>query len=440
MDKRLVLGLFLSLCAALVARAEPPRVVSATPDNGQTDVDPATRQITIVFDQPMNHDAWSIVGGGPTFPKVLGKPKWTDDRTIVLAVKLEADHDYWLSINSDRFTNFRNRQGEAAVPYPIAFSTAAAKGAAIVSPQTNRKAIEELRRAIDQDYSYRELHKLDWDNLFVEYGPRLEQARSPAAFARHAAAMLAANKDMHVLVKVGERTYPTHRPHAAVNFNPATLSPLVPQFKQHNNVVATGRFDDGIHYILIATWGMRDTGALEPAFAALADARDAKGLILDVRPNSGGDESLAQQFAGCFIDQPRTYSKNTIRKDGEWLGPFDRIVQPNKARPSYRGPVVVLMGPQNMSSCESFLLMMRQVGGCKLVGARSYGSSGNPKPVELSNGVTVLLPSWQDMLPDGSLLEGIGVLPDVEVKTDAETLKRTDAVLAEALKILRGNR
>ena len=54
----------------------------------------------------------------------------------------------------------------------------------------------------------------------------------------------------------------------------------------------------------------------------------------------------ARQIAGCFVDAPKVYSKNTIREDGQWLGPFDRLVEPNHAGPAYRGKVVVLIGRQ----------------------------------------------------------------------------------------------
>src|SRR5690349_16790321 len=72
-------------------------------------------------------------------------------------------------------------------------------------------------------------------------------------------------------------------------------------------------------------------------------------------------------------------------------------------------------GPRCVSSNESFLLMMRTVPGCKLIGARSRGASGNPKPTELPNGVTVYLSSWRDLLPDGTCFEGVGIAPDIDV-------------------------
>lgn len=427
------------LMSALLVRADPPRVVSASPDNGQTDVNPATKQLRIVFDQPMDPGGWSIVGGGPNFPKLIGKPRWVDDRTLVVDVQLKADQDYALSINNPTFTNFRNVQGEPAVPYPIAFTTAATGAGAAAASEANRESVRQLREAIDREYSYRDLRGVDWDKLFSEYTPKLERAATPRAFARLTASMLSAAKDMHIVVRADDATFPTHRPNAGVNFNPQTLARTVTNLAG-DGPVATGRFEDGITYVLISTWAPRDPKVLESAYDAIANADAAKGLIIDVRPNSGGDELLARAFAGCFVDAPKVYSTNTIRRDGQWHGPFDRVVEPNAQRRAYRGPVVVLMGPQNMSSCESFLLMMRQVPDCKLVGARSYGSSGNPRPHELANGVTVLLPSWKDMLPDGTPLEGVGVAPDIEVATDAAALRRGDPVLDAALKITRSER
>ena len=99
--------------------------------------------------------------------------------------------------------------------------------------------------------------------------------------------------------------------------------------------------------------------------------------------------------------------------------------------------VAVLMGQANVSSAEAFLQMMNQVPGCTLVGERSYGSSGNPQPVDLGNGVTAFLPSWKAMFPDGTPLEGKGIEPDIAVKATEAELRDRDPVLEAALKALR---
>jgi C-terminal processing protease CtpA/Prc len=59
-------------------------------------------------------------------------------------------------------------------------------------------------------------------------------------------------------------------------------------------------------------------------------------------------------------------------------------------------------------------------------------------PHDLGNGVTVYLSSWEDQLPDGTVLEGRGVKPDIIVKTKTDQLENADPVLEAARKYLRG--
>jgi carboxyl-terminal processing protease len=437
---------FTLVAAALhaAALAEPPKVVKASPDDGDLNVDPAkTTELRIEFDQPMDTaGGYSIVGGGDSFPEVPAKPKWAGDRTLVLPIRLRPDHDYNLSINSDRFTNCRSAAGEAAVPYPIAFSTASDPAAPAPDEQTlrrNRAAVGALRRAIDQDYAYRDLRGVDWDARFKDATPRLERAPTPGSFARAAAALLSAAKDLHVWLKSGDTTVGSYQRRVTPNFNPRVLPTLVPNLKQHGTTTLTGRFDDGVVYVAVGTWEKREPAALEAVFDAIKAAAEAKApaVIVDVRPNAGGDELLARELAGCYVTGPKVYSKNTIRAGGKTSEVFERVVKPSPNRAAYRGRVVVLMGRANMSSCESFLLMMKQAPDCTLVGEPSFGSSGNPKPHDLGNGVTAYLSSWTDMAPDGTPVEGKGVQPDVPVKTAPGDFAAGDSVLAEALKVAR---
>jgi C-terminal processing protease CtpA/Prc len=95
------------------------------------------------------------------------------------------------------------------------------------------------------------------------------------------------------------------------------------------------------------------------------------------------------------------------------------------------------MGPRCLSSNESFLLMMKQVPHCTLVGERSYGSSGNPKPHRLANGVMVKLPSWKALRPDGTCFEKEGISPDILVPAPPAAFANGDPVLVAALRALK---
>lgn len=437
-----VVAAFLILPFAATANAAPPKVVKAVPDHGDTDVDPALTQITIEFDQDMTPDSFSVCGGGPTFPEVVDKPVWKWPRTFVINVRLQPDHGYDLSINCSGAVNFRNAAGESAAIYPISFHTRAAtvRETKRLTSKDNVAAIEECRRLIDEAYSYRNLRTVNWNKQFRRYTTKLKKAKTPAEFARTAAKLLAPAKDLHMWLQVERISFPTFQRRYKPNYNLKLLPQIVPQWNDHNPVVSTGRFDDGITYILINSWGSNNPSDLEPAFSALSAASPDKGVIVDVRPNSGGAEPLALEFAGCFVREPATYSQSsfrTKRKKSGFAKPAQRVVEPNKARPAFKGPVVVLMGKGVMSSCESFVLMMRHGAKAPLIGDTTYGSSGNPKPHDLGNGVTLVLPSWKDMQPDGTVIEGKGIDPDIRVKPAKADFKTSDPVIEAAIKELK---
>ena len=101
-----------------------PKVVSMTPANGSTDVDPDLREIRIVFDRPMKDKSWSVVGGGPAFPELVGKPSYNKERTVLtVCVKLKPEWEYHLMLNSDRFHGFQSEDGVPLEPVDVKFTT-----------------------------------------------------------------------------------------------------------------------------------------------------------------------------------------------------------------------------------------------------------------------------------------------------------------------------
>ncbi|MFA5251584.1 MAG: S41 family peptidase [Phycisphaerae bacterium] len=421
-----------------------PKVINTVPENGSQDVNSNLRQIRIVFDQDMDQGGYSICGGGPNYPEKIGDPRWVNKRTIVMQVKLVPDHTYQLSINCQSYRNFKNTKGESAEPYPIEFRTGSGKEGAkadTLNIADNNEAIEELRKAIDEKYSYRDLRKVDWDRLFDRYSRAMKVTKTPEAFAEAAAEMLANAEDMHIWFKVGDKNVKGgFKRRVTQNSDMNVLEKSVRGWQKRSDAVFTGQFNDGIGYILIDSWARERKQALEEAYKAIEKFANAPGLIIDVRSNSGGSEPLAEEFAGCFIDEPKVYARHVyrnVREPGGFTKPNNRVLEPSEGRPKYRGKIAVLTGPVNMSSCEAFLLMMKQAPGCKLIGDKSYGSSGNPKPTELGNGVTVFLPSWKAMRPNGTCFEGEGIAPDILIKTTETEFKSRDAVLEAALKWLR---
>lgn len=434
------------VCAwGAAARGEPPRVVAAWPDLGETGIDPATEVLRIEFDRDMDtRGGMSLCGGGPSFPTITGRARWESPRVVLVPIALEPSHAYELSINCPAARNFRSAAGEPAEITPLVFSTGPAGGARMGLPLTeeqNAGAVRALRAAIDERYAHRDVRLVDWDALFEAHSAALRSAKTRGQFAREAARMLSAARDVHLGLRVGAARVGTFSPMQPPNCDARTLARMVPGWAAANETVTTGVFEDGVAYLMIAAW--TDEEALGPALEFLERHADAPGVIIDVRTNGGGDELAARRLAACFVDEPAVYARNAYRDPaapGGWTALLDRVIEPAEEGPRYRGPVAVLMGPACMSSNESFLQMMRTSPRAMLVGEPSYGSSGNPKPVDLGNGVTVLAPSWRDELPDGTPLEGRGVRPDIGVRARPGEFASGDPVLEAGLRAVRRER
>ncbi len=126
--------LIVALFAGLVlnaARADevtldsvPPVVIKTVPEAGTDDVDPMTTEIKVTFSKDMQDGSWSwSTLSKESFPEINGKPKYADKRTCVLPVKLEPGKTYSIWVNSEKYTNFKDPDGHAAVPYLLVFRT-----------------------------------------------------------------------------------------------------------------------------------------------------------------------------------------------------------------------------------------------------------------------------------------------------------------------------
>jgi RNA polymerase sigma factor (sigma-70 family) len=105
--------------------AYPPIVLKTVPPTGATDVDPGLIEIRVTFSKEMQDGSWSWVQlSKETFPETKGRPHYEKDkRTCVLPVKLEPGKTYAISVNSQRFANFRDTDDNRAIPYMLLFRT-----------------------------------------------------------------------------------------------------------------------------------------------------------------------------------------------------------------------------------------------------------------------------------------------------------------------------
>jgi RNA polymerase sigma-70 factor (ECF subfamily) len=103
----------------------PPVVVKTVPQSGDTQVDPATKEIQVTFSKKMGDGSWSWVQiSRETFPEAAGKIHYQEDgKTCAMPVKLQPGRTYVVWLNAPKFQNFRDENGQSAVPYLLVFET-----------------------------------------------------------------------------------------------------------------------------------------------------------------------------------------------------------------------------------------------------------------------------------------------------------------------------
>lgn len=424
--------------ACQVLAQDAPRVVSLEPANGSEVDAAATKRLVVEFDRTMDPTGHSFCGGGPTFPRVLGRPKWESDRRIVLEVELQPDREYRLGINCAGSTNTRSTEGVAVVPVVWTFTTLpAVLRPAAEQRQRNEQALAELQRRLPERYSYHDLRVQDWPALVRQHEPAILDARTDRGWAIATAKMLAACGDLHLSLQLGEQRFWTATRNVDPLFRRERLDLHVTVEPAGRQVLA-GRSADGIGYLLVGAW----TADVDPERigAAIVDLADTKAMVIDVRPNGGGDELRARQVAAWFVDGEKVYARHRtrVRAGPDGFGPVqERRLVGNGEDRRYDRPIAVLTSRWVMSSNESFVLMLKQAKDCTVVGQPTFGSSGNPQPFELGNGVIVHAPSWEDLSLDGRSIEGVGIAPDVLVDCTAADFERDDPILRRALEVLR---
>lgn len=115
----------ISSAEEITLKEVPPVVVKTVPEAGSDDVDPGVTEIRVTYSKEMADGSWSwSTLSEDSFPEISGEPKYADDkRTCILPVKLKAGKTYAIWLNSQKFHNFKDADGRAAVPYLLVFKT-----------------------------------------------------------------------------------------------------------------------------------------------------------------------------------------------------------------------------------------------------------------------------------------------------------------------------
>lgn len=184
--------------------------------------------------------------------------------------------------------------------------------------------------------------------------------------------------------------------------------------------------ENGIGYIRFNTF---HEDLIPDMVQAVDDMRDAPGIIIDLRGNPGGDPTTAEQLAAQFLAGQVSFGSFRIRD-----GSIPRMVE---GKNIYTGPLVILIDALSFSGSEYFASNMQAIERAVIIGERSPGGLTGMNITRLPNDALLGYPVVQLITPDGRVLEGYGVIPDIPVDLDrGQLLKGVDAQLQAAIQYI----
>ncbi len=204
----------------------------------------------------------------------------------------------------------------------------------------------------------------------------------------------------------------------------SALGPVLPPFFLE---FESRLLNDGIAYIRFNNF--------HPALAAdvieaIESMHNTSGLIIDLRGNSGGQMDVTKAIARQLITERTLFSLLTTRN-----GHSELVLQPEQH--AYGGPLVILVDALSLSASEHFAAGLQAISRAAIVGERSPGNLLGGNLMQLPNDTAFIYPVVQISTPDGTVLEGRGVIPDIDVALDRTLLlEGVDSQLEAAIEYI----
>lgn len=209
-----------------------------------------------------------------------------------------------------------------------------------------------------------------------------------------------------------------------------TITKYVTRDEIKIKTVKTKKLENNITYIKITSFISLETAS--EFKKALSEAKDASGVIIDVRGNYGGLLTNAIYISNMFLEQGNIVS--IVNRNGE-KDNFD-------AQSDYymtKKPAIVLVDEASASASEIFSGALKDNHRAKLVGERTFGKGKVQMIQKLvdDSGINITVAKY--LTPAGIDIDHKGVKPDYFVKTDSQDYFKShkeDLCLSKAIELL----
>lgn len=300
---------------------------------------------------------------------------------------------------------------------------------------------------INENYCFLGYKNIDWDKIYEEYRPRVENAKDQFEFFDIMSNLVDVLRDGHSAIvsnfdKHGSNyaVEPNGEPSPKDYISSDVVAGYLLKRRVTKNNFVYGFIEQGDRKLAYLAYpdfsvelGDEDLEYIAPLI------NEADGLIVDVRNNSGGAAIYGLSFAARFFSE-QTLVGYTARKNGagydDFTSPSEINIEPSATNNWSDKPTMLLVNRGVYSTTNLVACALKLAPNVTLVGGRSGGGGGLPETYYLPNGWVLVLPS--NVIYDTQLqhIEN-GIEPDVEIHISTEDKnKEKDTILEKAIELL----
>ncbi len=175
----------------------------------------------------------------------------------------------------------------------------------------------------------------------------------------------------------------------------------------HVKTVAGKMIDDRLGYIKISNFSENTGDEFKSTLEELQSA-GMKGFILDMRQNPGGVITSCIEIAKELV--PAGTIASVIKRDG------DKEVYESEL-PAAKFPIVILIDRNSASAAELLSGALQDTKAALVVGETSYGKGSVQTLIPMAHEDGLKLTIAKYYTPSGKCIDGVGITPDVEIKS-----------------------
>ncbi|MBI5118422.1 S41 family peptidase [Candidatus Poribacteria bacterium] len=179
--------------------------------------------------------------------------------------------------------------------------------------------------------------------------------------------------------------------------------------------VKSRMLESNIGYIRLVEFSERTASELHKAIIDLK-SQGMRSLVLDMRNNPGGLLNVSADVSEEFLDKGKlivyTESRNT-EQNLRFKSKKNPSVDPST-------PMVVLVNQGSASASEIVAGALKDWHRAVVLGEKTFGKGSVQSIIPLSDGSALRLTTAKYLTPGGHSIDGVGIIPDIEVKISKE--------------------